>query len=313
MRTSFIINSYNRIELLEKCLDTIIPYCIENSLGFYIHIIDAGSNDGSVERIHQLSERHNFLTYEVLVGSSFSKGCNAAVEYVQRYRQDVRYILLFETDNFLTSISPILTAIKFLTENSKAGSVGFSVTNFNGKYLIPGSTFLKPIATVFGLKASHYLKLERIPFKFVQKFHGFYFQEYQVIYTSPLLLSIDVWNKVGGMDEKLFPFCESDSDLAYRIFKSGFKNYLLHTDAIIHDNMENVSSWSDRRVFDLSRARLAYMRKHNGILLSYIIRPLLFVRHIIEALYFLYRKKSFTPFFNRIRLAFISLKGYAQH
>lgn len=310
MKVAIIINSFNRLHLLEKCIDSLLPLCNKFYDEYYVHIIDAGSTDGSIDFAGSLEKQFDFITYEVLLGASFSEGCNQAVSTIRNLRSNISCILFFETDNFIYSFDPIVVAQKLLHSNSQIGCVGFSITDFNGTKLQPGSKFLKPIATILGLRLSDYLGLERIDDGFDFCFLGYKFQEYQVIYTSPLLISLQAWNEVGGMDEKLFPFCESDSDLLYRLHKNGYKAVLIHCDSIVHDNLNAASAWSAKRVFDLSRARLSYMRKHNSILLSIIIRPLLFTRHLIEAFFLLAREKSLKIFLSRLSLSINSLKGY---
>lgn len=311
MKLAIIINSYNRLKLLQKCIETLLPICKESQNNYFIHLLDAGSTDGSIDFIEGIKNKFDFVSYEIFSGATFSQGCNQAVRTVQKLRDNISAILLFETDNFLYKLDPIRTATKLIHSSTKIGCVGFTITNIKGQKLQPGSKFLSPFATVLGLKLSDYLKLEKINDYFKDTFNGYNIQEYQVIYTSPLLISMKVWNEVGGMDEELFPFCESDSDLLYRIHKSGFKSILIQCDGVVHDNLSSESQWSEKRVFDLSRARLAYMRKHNGVLLSIIVRPLLLTRHFIEAFYLLIYRRSLNTFFKRLHLSINSLLGYA--
>lgn len=311
MKAAFIINSFNRFSLLEKSIESVIPFCERNDTNFHIHIIDAGSTDGSLEFIELIAGRYTFVTYEILQGASFSKGCNQGIKTIQHFLPEVDALILFETDNFLTSVDPILTALKLIRSNKSIGSIGFSVKTFSGQPVLPGSTFLKPTATLLGLKLSHYLKVEKIKENYDICFHNYYFQKFQVIYTSPLVVSLEVWNKIAGMDDDLFPFCECDSDLAFRMYKNGYESYVMKCDGVIHDNLNTKSTWSEKRVLDLCRARLAYMKKHNGLFLSYIVRPLLCLRHFIESMYFLIWKRNKKAFLMRLQLCFNSLNGYA--
>lgn len=313
MKATFLINSFNRLTLLEKSIESVIPFCESNDAIFHIHIIDAGSTDGSLEFIELMAIRYTFITYEIFQGASFSQGCNQGIRTIQHLLPEVDALILFETDNFLTSVAPVLTALQLIRSDKSIGSIGFSVKTFSGHPVLPGSTFLKPIATVLGLKLSHYLKIEKIKENYNINFYNYFFQKFQVIYTSPLVISLDVWNNIGGMDEELFPFCECDSDLAFRMYKKGYKSYVMKCNGVIHDNLNTQSTWSEKRVFDLSRARLAYMKKHNGLILSYILRPLLCLRHFVESIYFLFWRRNTKAFLMRIQLCFNSLNGYANN
>lgn len=280
---SFVINSFNRKTLLEKALTSLIIF-LENPL-FSVVVYDCGSTDGSREILNGYTSNYtNFKCVTTSTPLSFSAGCNYAVQQMERLFPEVKYFTLFETDNFIYTSTPVFQAIEMLDTNPTIGAVGYTIKNYKGDFLIPGSTFLKNSVTILGLPIANFFNLERIRLKKWNETSSIRWHKYEVLYTSPLTIRLAAWNETGGMDEELFPFTESDTDWAYRLCKAGYTEIIIQTNDVIHDNLSVKSEWSSKRVMNQHLARLVYTKKHHSKLSFLLTKYLVALRHTIEIL-----------------------------
>src|SRR5699024_2555903 len=107
--------------------------------------------------------------------------------------------------------------------------------------------------------------------------------ECDVVYTSPLLVRREAWERSGGFDSAQFPFSDCDLDWAWRLRKLGLKQAVVQTEAVIHDNREALSHWLASRALHFHRARLRLLRRHRGEWILAAL-PALWMRHVGELL-----------------------------
>jgi GT2 family glycosyltransferase len=119
--------------------------------------------------------------------------------------------------------------------------------------------------------------------------HGFRWRLCDVVFTSPLLIRREAWLQTGGLDAEQFPFSETDVDWAWRCAESGWKMAVVESEQVVHDNLQQASSWSANRVIEFHRSRLRLLKRHRGEWIG-LIKPLLFLRHCIESLLLTFRK-----------------------
>ena len=96
-----------------------------------------------------------------------------------------------------------------------------------------------------------------------------------------MMMRKEVYEKVGGFDEQFFMYGE-DLDLCYRIQKTGFKVFYVHSTQIIHYKGESTkrSSIDETKVF--YSAMHLFVKKHlsSSFLVGLILRSAIFVRSI---------------------------------
>lgn len=292
IHTVFLVSSFNRFSLLVEACDNIIGF-LNRHKGYGLLILDAGSTDGSVEHIKSIIQKN-----ESICGlfendqPSFSEGVNRMFLAIKTFFPEANFGLLFETDNLILNDQPVLDSLVLMSKIEKIGAVGFTIQSLQGKALIPGSTFIKTIATILGLQISDKLRLERIKLSYWQSCETFQWQWYEVLYTSPLLVRINSWEETGGMDAEKFPFAESDVHWAWKLSQKGYKQAIINSTGIVHDNRSTLSSWSTKRVYEVHKRRLLYIKEVKGGLVAMMIMPLIALRHIFEAAYFLIVKKD---------------------
>lgn len=287
-----VINSFNRVQLLResitsinKALNLAFP---KNSA---IIVFEAGSTDGSqefLEEFIQQNQDRDIISIQPNPGidSSFSSGCNLAIQIAAERFPQLKWCLLFETDNLIENPEALSLAVKLLKQQEDLGAVGFTV---QGAAFC--SRFPKPFAFVLGLQLSHRIGLERM-----EIFEWFSLENYrwgysEVVYSSPLLIKYPIWQATGGMDALNFPFSDSDTDWCWRVYKHHWKIAILEISGVIHDNKMVNSSWSNKRVLNFHQARYRLLLKHKGQWISFL-KPLLFLRHLAE--FFILKLKSFS-------------------
>lgn len=310
IHTVFLVSSYNRFSLLVEACNSVIAFMKKHE-GYGLLILDAGSTDGSIEHIKSIIQTNESI-YGLFENDypSFSEGVNRMFLAIKTFFPEANFGLLFETDNLVLDDQPILDSLILMNRSEKIGAVGFTIQNLQGKTLIPGSTFIKTIATILGLQLSDKLRIERIKLTHWQLCESFQWQWYEVLYTSPLLVRIKAWEETGGMDAKNFPFAESDVHWAWKLFKKGYRQAIINCTGIIHDNRSSFSNWSSKRVYEVHKRRLLYIKLVKGQVVAMMIMPFIAFRHIFEAAYFLFLKKDKERFRARYQMIFRVFQHY---
>jgi len=112
---------------------------------------------------------------------------------------------------------------------------------------------------------------------------GFRWRTCDVVFTSPLLVRRQAWEKSGGLDAENFPFSDTDIDWAWRCARLGWAMAVIASEDVIHDNLQQLSAWSANRVLDFHRNRFRLLRRHRGRHVA-LLKPILFLRHWLEAI-----------------------------
>lgn len=306
---SIIINSFNRLTLLQDAIGSLNDLFFDERIAPFIVVVDAGSDDGSIDFLESYFTLYPSRGCVVQkLGISFSGGCNLGASIAITKRPEVSYLLFFETDNLLLGTEPIISAIKLLSARSEIAAAGFVAHDRIGKRLVYGNEYPTVLGFVLGQVLSTKLGIEQYYRPVWIKDDGFEYAYIPVTFTSPLLIKSAVWQQIRGMDEETFPFGDSDVDMCYRIGKLGYQIALIMTEAVIHDNLNHVSSWSSKRVLDYHRARFSFFLKHNSNVV-FLIRMLLPIRHMIEIILGVFLKDKLYREL-RIKLLRMSMNGY---
>lgn len=279
-----IVNSFNRKPLLQKALSSLVDV-LKGINRYSIVIYDAHSTDGTIGYIHEFIERHKALNIDLIFPSegepdSFSHGVNAACAYALKKYPSVRYFFLYETDNFISSIEPLVQAEKLLEREEQLAACGFTVQKHNGAPAGFGSSFPGIASLILGQQFAFSLSLHEGPVSWIRNdICEYAFSD--VVYTSPLLIKARSWEKIKGFDSVNFPFSDCDIDLAYRLRKQGERMAVIVSGSVVHDNLEMQSSWSATRTINFHRGRMTYFKKHYGKVIDFL-KPLIFMSHLTE-------------------------------
>jgi len=307
-----IINSFNRLVLLQDCLPNIIESLEAIKIPAVFIILDAGSTDGSVEYVQQMQQGNAGIILVAVKAEeniSFSAGCNRAIkEALDRY-PTLPYLLFFETDNLFKDVLPLQQAFQLIKEKPELASVGFWIEKITGEKMVYGNSTPSVAGFILGQPLATRLGIEQVTPKWIASNTGSEYTYTSIVFTSPLLVRAKAWTDAGGMDEQNFPFSDSDTDLCLKFIQAGYKNVVLNGKGVVHDNRNNKSSWSGKRVYNYHQARFRLLTKHKAWSKG-ILQMTLPLRHAMELLMGKLMKKSPDYLDNRKQLLFSAWKGY---
>lgn len=286
MNLVVVMQSFNRISLLEKALNSLIPMLEEiNGLGLAVY--DAGSTDGSIELLERFAGSSTIpikiLKLQKGEDSSFSAGVNKITAFAESEWSSLEWLLLFETDNVILSSTPVKQAVELMRTEQNVGAVGFTVRKHSGESAGWGSDFPTVVSFIAGQQLSAKFGLNNPTVKDWYQGEGFRWTYADVVYTSPLLVRLSAWKETGGLNAEAYPFSDCDLEWAHRLKKLGSFSAVIKSSDVIHDNLEEISNWSLTRVHIFHEARLKLLKDMYGSKVT-LVKPLLFTRHLVETM-----------------------------
>ncbi|MBP1682755.1 MAG: putative glycosyltransferase [Ignavibacteriaceae bacterium] len=254
MDLSIIIVNYNVKEFLQNLLHSIEKS--SSNISKEIIVIDNASDDGSVEVIKEKFPSIKLIENKINFG--FGKANNQGLAIAKG-----KYILFINPD-CIVSEDTLDKMISFFESHTECGLAGCKILNSDGTLQLacrrsfpgPWTSFTK----VTGL--SNLFPKSRI----FARYNLTYLDEnktYEVdaVSGSFMMIRREVYEKVGGFDEQFFMYGE-DLDLCYRIQKSGFKVFYVHTTQVIHYKGESTkkSNLDETKLF--YDAMHLFVKKH---------------------------------------------------
>lgn len=272
MKLSVIIVSYNAVDFLDKCLFSVQKNAISDMETI---VWDNNSTDRSIENLEQKYPNVHFIFNNENLG--FSKGNNRAVSYAKG-----EYVLILNPDTevdetFFDSI------LKFADEHQKIGAIGVRMVNGKGKFLPESKRNIPNILNSFS-------KVFKIKFNKSKPYHAIQINEHEVseveiLSGACMLMKKDVYQKVGGFDERYFMYGE-DIDLSYTLLLNGYKNYYLGYITLLHHKGE--STVKNKKYLDRFYGAMALFlekyEKPNNIFLYYLALLGVKIKYLIELL-----------------------------
>jgi GT2 family glycosyltransferase len=281
-----VVNSFNRKSLLEASLPSLTLALRQLPFSTAIVVFEAGSTDGSLEWLR--AYRSSCASLEIFVltpdpgeDSSFAAGVNAGCRQAILSYPELQWLLLFETDNSIAGGEPIALAARLLSSYAEVGAAGFTVTRRSGEPTGFGCSFPTVPQFLMGQQLAAMLHLDQPHMSLEPLFDGYRWGTCDVVFTSPLLIKRKAWEESGGLDAAMFPFADCDLDWCWRVQQNGWKMAVLELKDVIHDNEDQFSAWSARRVLSFHRARLCLLQRHRHARAS-LLKPVLLARHVFE-------------------------------
>jgi len=283
-----MINSFNRADLLRIALPSLAAALRTSKHTGSITVFDAGSTDGSCEFVREFQQAHPEIPVVLVVSqpgepNTFSDGINRGCAAAMAAFPNLRWFFLFETDNWMADASPLDAALALGDAAKDIGAMGFTVRKYSGTSPGYGCRFPTALEFVLGAHLAAKLGLDRSEGPAVPMSRELPAFECDAVYTSPIVIRREAWEKSGGLDAEQFPFSDCDIDWAWRLQKLGWKQAVLRTDKVVHDNKETLSKWSHTRVFHLHKARLRLIRRHRRTPV-FLVKAGLMLRHLGELL-----------------------------
>jgi GT2 family glycosyltransferase len=286
IRLVAVVNSFNRQALLETSLSSLTSALRQLPFGTAIVVFEAGSTDGSVEWLREYQSSCSVPEVLILApvpgeDSSFAAGVNAGCRHaIDRY-PELQWLFLFETDNSIAGCEPIALATRLLDSHVQLAATGFTVTKHSGQPAGFGCSLPSVLQFLIGQQLSAILGLGRPRLRAEPPFDGYPWGTCDVVFTSPLLVKRTAWEETAGFDAASFPFSDSDLDWCWRAQRDGWKLAVIELKGVVHDNEDQASAWSSRRVLNFHRARFRLLQRHLRVQ-TFLLKLGLLARHILE-------------------------------
>lgn len=218
---SIIIPVYNEFDYTYKCLESIL----KNSTGvpYEIIVADDNSDDLSVQmetRIHNVTRIRNKENLRFLLN------CNNAAKYARG-----KYILFLNNDTQVQNnwLQPLVDLME------KDSSVGMA-----GAKLVYADGWLQEAGGIVWKDASAWNYGNR---KNPEDAEYNYVKETDFISGACIMIRRELWNEIGGFDERFAPAYYEDVDLAFEIRKRGYKVLYQPLSVVVH--FEGISNGTD--------------------------------------------------------------------
>jgi len=218
---SIVIPVYNQIDFTYKCLLSIEKYT--KDVPYEVIIGDDVSCDGTM----YLGNYVNHLKISKnKINTGFLKNCNNAARLAEG-----KYVLFLNNDTIVTE--GWLSALVNLIENDKSiGMVGSKLVYPDGRLQEAGGIIW---SNGFGCNYGKFDDPNKPQYNYVR--------DVDYISGAAIMLSKELWDNIGGFDERYVPaYCE-DSDLAFEVRKAGYRVVYQPKSVVIH--FEGISNGTD--------------------------------------------------------------------
>ncbi len=241
IQTTIVIPCYNEINLINRCLDSIIDSNYDKNK-LEVLIVDGGSNDGTRELINKYI---NLFDYFILLNNELRTQQHALNIGIKSAKGD--YVIRFDTHAIMNS-NYINECIYYLNNNSDVDAVGAVLDNLPTKNNYIGNAISILMSNNFGVGPSKFrvksknqsaIQTDTVPYGCYRK---------------------SVYNEIGFYNENLI--ASEDQDFHQRMKESNKKLVLLR-------NLSNTY---------ISRSEINALVHHalrNG---EWIVKPFLFVK-----------------------------------
>lgn len=256
IRVSIVIVSYNTVDILDQCLES-IERC-ESDYQLDVIVVDNGSHDGSPDLVAERYPGVRLIRNSDNLG--FSKASNQGIRI-----SDADYILLLNSDTVVLPGS-IDRVVEYLAANPTAGVVGCKVlkpdgsldqpcrrsfpTPANSLYQRLGLTRLFPRSRRFGAYYVSYLDPDVLA-------------EVDCVMGAYMMIRRAVVDDIGLLDEECFFYAE-DIDYCYRAKQAGWRVVYFPAATIIHHRGASTAKNRLRATTYFHQSMLIFYRKHQA-------------------------------------------------
>jgi GT2 family glycosyltransferase len=302
---SLIIVNWKVRPLLEKCLNSILVH--RGGVNLEILVVDNDSCDGSPEMI--MSEYPEVKMIALPSNHGFAKANNLAIKQAQG-----RWLFLLNPDTEITT-GFFPTVLSYLEEHPEVGLLGTKILNPDGslQYSVRRSPdFFSQLLTLLKLQniiidekplnrylAKKFLPLvlkirsyfshnKIMPYYLAEDFDYEKIQAVEQLMGSAMMISHQVWEKLGPLDEKFFIWFE-EVDYCLRARQAGIKIVYLPTAKIIHyggESFNKKKALSRQLIFDHSL--LYYFFKHKPLWQWFLLLLVMPLNILLTASYVLF-------------------------
>ncbi len=284
MDVSIIVISYNTKKYTKKCLESI--YQKTKDIDFDIFVVDNNSSDGSQEMIKYNFPQIKLIENEQNVG--FGCANNQAIKLSK-----AKYVFLLNPDTILLN-NAIRILYYFINSkgNKGVGCCGGDIFDQNMLPTISHGHFptLKHIIFEFGLsKIFKSYFINNISDGIAN--YGYKIKNVQYISGSAMLIRKEALDRIGLFDEDFFLYYE-ETEICYRIVKSGYRIMLVPQAKIIHYTSKSVEKINnEKKITFQTTSKYLFFKKSYGIVQAKIAVLLYIIKYLLLTI--LFRKKDY--------------------
>lgn len=226
-KLSIIIVNYNVTQLLRNCLLSIQKYC--EGIDYEVIVIDNKSTDSSWGDLIPEFPKVHFIASENNEG--FAKANNRARETAAG-----EYMLILNPDTELEGFY-LNEILNFADSKTNFGCLGVRMHDANGNFLPESKRSVPDMINSFEKLFTNFKKKNSKSY-YRNDVDEYGVAELEVITGAFFLVKKEVYEKVGGLDERYFMYGE-DIDLCYTLLNTGYKNYYYGKASILHHKGES--------------------------------------------------------------------------
>lgn len=234
---SIIIPVYNQIHYTYACLASILEHT--KDVVYEVIIADDVSTDATSE-LTKFTE--NVVICRNETNQGFLKNCNQAAKAARG-----KYVMFLNNDTQVTE-GWLSSLVNLIESDSTIGMVGSKLVYPDGRLQEAGGILWSDGS------GWNYGRLDD-----PEKPEYNYVKDVDYISGAAILLSNELWKRIGGFDERFAPaYCE-DSDLAFEVRKAGLRVVYQPLSKVIH--FEGISNGTDVNGTGLKRYQVENSRK----------------------------------------------------
>jgi hypothetical protein len=284
---SIILVNYNGVDVLIDCLNSLEKFIPQDNCE--IIVVDNNSQDNSVDIINDKFPHIKLIQLPKNVG--FGAGNNAGAKVAQG-----EFLFLLNTDTIITNnILPHL--IELMSENPDVGIIGPKLLFPDGSFQISFSPEISIKGEFAARKLHKYAENKNELDIIEQDFQDI--KEVDIVVGAAFFTRTDLFNLLGGFDEKFFMYFE-ESDLCQRVRTKGYKVLYTPHVSLIHIRGYSVNKISNKMAVEYRRSQIYYYHKHRPMWEILMLKIYLMFKFLSE-----YLKTSNTYSWKIIKLIFI--------
>lgn len=292
MDVSIIIVSYNTIDLIGNCVDSVFEKT--EGVDYEIIVVDNQSPDDTVNVLKEkYGSEPNFRLIELQENIGFGRANNEAFKIAQG-----RNVLLLNPDTVL-----INNAIKILSDyldaNPKVGICGGNLFDEEMKPAYSYGSYLPGMYAEFNMLLKG--KLDRLFYRENTTFNQTD-KNTPVAYISgaDLMTRKVILDEMGGFNPSFFMYYE-ETELTYRIKKAGYRVMNVPKSEIQHLERRSFSGFKEKRERLFFEGRLTYCQLTMGCLKRFLIKWMHYVNLNINVTFHTFRHKEMKSFWQMRR------------
>lgn len=271
---SIVIVNYNTKNLLKQCIESIAKNISKYS--YEIIVVDNNSNDGSAEFLQKSNAIKTILNNRNV---GFAKANNAGVKIATG-----EYVLILNSDTVILPDS-IDKMIEYMINNPDVGIQGPKIVNENSGISQPSWDFMPTIIweNVRKLFSPKYIKKYKVLAKAIA-FRQHKIREVPVLSGACMLISKNVFNTIGFLDENFFLYFE-EPDFCERARKYGWKIVFFPHAEIVHMLSKSMEKESYRTQIYYRQSQLYYYSKYRPEIERVILKYYIYLKYKVKSLF----------------------------